>query len=157
VEHAVADADQTGSDGHGGCLYCGFASDRPQPRRRLDLPEIRSELDAIAGMGLEEVLLLTGERTPQAGFAYLREAVIEAAQRLHAVTVETFPMSVEEYRDLVSAGCTGVTLYQETYDPARYGALHRWGPKKDYSHRLNAPERFLGAGMRWGGRVSCWG
>jgi 2-iminoacetate synthase len=135
----------------GGCIYCGFAADRPQPRRRLEMREIRSELDAVSAMGLEEVLLLTGERTPQADFDYLREAVSEAAQRLHTVAVEAFPMTVEEYVELVAAGCTGVTLYQETYDPAQYDRLHRWGPKKDYAHRLDAPARFLSAGMRSGG------
>ena len=29
-----------------GCAYCGFASDRPQPRHRLELPEVERELAA---------------------------------------------------------------------------------------------------------------
>jgi 2-iminoacetate synthase len=57
-------------------------------------------------------------------------------------------MEQEEYHELAELGCTGVTLYQETYDPERYDSLHRWGPKKDYAARLDAPARALGGGMR---------
>lgn len=135
----------------GGCVYCGFASDRPRARRALGEPEILDELARIKQMGFEEVLLLTGERTAQVGFDYLRRAVEIAAGTFHAVTVESFPMTVAEYRELAAAGCTGVTLYQETYDPTVYRAMHRWGPKRDYAARLDAPSRLLEAGIRSAG------
>lgn len=135
----------------GGCVYCGFASDRRQPRHRLEPEAIVRELEAIKAMGFEEVLLLTGERTPQADFFYLRDAVAEAARHFHAVTVEAFPMSADEYRQLAEAGCVGVTLYQETYEPEPYARLHRWGPKRDYAGRIDAPSRALAGGMRWVG------
>jgi 2-iminoacetate synthase len=131
-----------------GCAYCGFASDRIQPRRRLELPEAEDELAMLKGMGFEEVLLLTGERTSHAGFDYLLECVSLAARRFHAVGIEAFPMTTREYALLAEAGCTGVTLYQETYDPRQYDRLHRWGPKKDYPDRLDAPARAMEAGMR---------
>jgi 2-iminoacetate synthase len=99
-------------------------------------------------MGFEEVLLLTGERTSHAGFDYLLECVSLAARRFHAVGVEAFPMTTREYALLAEAGCSGVTLYQETYDPFQYDRLHRWGPKKDYLERLDAPARAMGAGIR---------
>lgn len=135
----------------GGCVYCGFAADRHRQRRRLEHDELVLELEAIKAMGVEEVLLLTGERTPKADFEYLRAGVAEAARHLHAVTVEAFPMSAPEYRRLSEAGCTGVTLYQETYDPVQYERLHRWGPKRDYLDRTDAPARVLAGGMRWVG------
>ncbi len=134
-----------------GCVYCGFAADRHQQRRCLTPEEIRAELAAIEREGFEEILLLTGERMPQADFAYLREAVAEAARRFHLVTVEVFPMSTDEYRQLAAAGCTGVSIYQETYDPARYLELHRWGPKRDYANRLATPGRALAGGLRSAG------
>jgi 2-iminoacetate synthase len=134
-----------------GCVYCGFASDRKIARRRLATPEIVDELDAIRAMGFEEILLLTGERSPKADVAYLADAVRLAAERFAAVTVETFPMATEEYRQLAEAGCVGVTLYQETYDPVTYAEMHRWGPKRDYAARLDAPDRLLAAGMRSAG------
>lgn len=132
----------------GGCVYCGFASDRRQARHRLEPADYMGEMEAIKALGFEEILLLTGERTPHADYEYLRAAVREAAARFAAVTIEAFPMSVEEYRGLVEAGCVGVTLYQETYDPAAYERLHRWGPKRDYAARLDAPDRALSSGMR---------
>jgi len=134
-----------------GCAYCGFASDRRQPRRRLAPEEIAMEMDALKAMGIEEILLLTGERTPQADFDYLLGAVRQAAQRFHLVTVEAFPMNVEEYRALTAAGCVGVTLYQETYEPEQYTRLHRWGPKQDFAARLDGPARALAAGLRTAG------
>jgi len=134
-----------------GCVYCGFAADRHRPRRRLERDDIIAEMDALKAMGFEEILLLTGERTPQADFDYLRVAVTLAAERFDLVTVEVFPMAREEYHALAAAGCTGLTMYQETYDPAVYAHMHRWGPKRDYQYRLETPARALSAGLRTAG------
>jgi len=134
-----------------GCLYCGFAADRKHKRKRLEPDMIASEMDALRKMGFEEILLLTGERTPRADFKYLHSAVLTAARKFDMVTVESFPMSVAEYKSLVRAGCSGITIYQETYDPATYARVHRWGPKKDYINRLETPARALSAGMRFTG------
>lgn len=134
-----------------GCAYCGFASDRPQARRRLEPAEVEEELGAIRALGFDDVLLLTGERTAAADFGYLRDCVSRAARRFDAVGIETFPMATDEYAGLADAGCSAVTIYQETYDPERYDRLHRWGPKKDYAARLDAPARALSGGLRTAG------
>lgn len=141
----------------GGCAYCGFASDRQQPRHKLSHRHLLREIRALKGMGIEELLLLTGERTSEADFDYLLECVTAAVGHFHNVTVETFAMAEEEYGALVHAGCTGVTLYQETYDPAVYDVVHRWGKKKDYAFRLAAPDRALRAGMRTMGLGALFG
>jgi 2-iminoacetate synthase len=60
-------------------------------------------------------------------------------------------MTVDEYRLLAEAGCVGVTLYQETYDPFQYERLHRWGSKRDYADRSDATARALAGGTRWAG------
>jgi len=135
----------------GGCAYCGFASDRQTDRHALEFASVEKELAAIKAMGFEEVLLLTGERSPKANLDYLRECVKLAAQNFHNVAIEVFPMAEEEYRSLAEAGCTGVTLYQETYHPQTYDVMHRWGPKKDFFQRLEAPERALAGGLRFAG------
>ena len=135
----------------GGCVYCGFAADRKQPRRKLSGDELEGELAALKKMGFEDVLLLTGERCQEADFEYLLGGVEAAARLFHEVSVESFAMTEQEYGALAVAGCTGVTLYQETYDPARYRQLHRWGPKRDYTFRLEAPSRALAAGLRMAG------
>jgi 2-iminoacetate synthase len=135
----------------GGCAYCGFASDRNTDRHALEFAAVEKELAAIKAMGFEEVLLLTGERTPKADLDYLRECVRLAAQKFHNVAIEVFPMGEEEYRSLAEAGCTGVTLYQETYHPETYDRMHRWGPKKDFFQRLDAPSRALAGELRFAG------
>jgi len=134
-----------------GCVYCGFAADRRRRRMRLDRDMMAAEMNALRKMGFEEILLLTGERTPQADFNYLRDAVALAAERFQLVTIESFPMTADEYRILVKAGCSGMTIYQETYDPETYAKMHRWGPKKDFMNRLETPGRALAAGMRFVG------
>ena len=140
-----------------GCVYCGFASDREQPRHRLEKREVAAEIEALKATGLDDVLLLTGERCPEADFRYLRNCVAEAARRFHNVTVESFAMTESEYAELASAGCTGITLYQETYDRVLYRQLHRWGPKQDFQYRLEAPDRALAAGMRTVGLAALLG
>ncbi|MEI6756695.1 MAG: 2-iminoacetate synthase ThiH [Chlorobium sp.] len=131
-----------------GCAYCGFASDRKTPRRRLEADEISRELVAMKKLGISDILLLTGERTAAADFDYLRRSVEIAARQMQRVSVEAFPMSVAEYRELAECGCTGITIYQETYNRERYEALHRWGPKKDYLDRLETPARALEGGIK---------
>lgn len=131
-----------------GCAYCGFASDRTTVRRRLEPEDLDRELSAMKRLGISDVLLLTGERTARAGFDYLQRSVEAAARHMQRVSVETFPMTVAEYRALADAGCTGVTIYQETYDRERYEAIHRWGPKKDFLHRLETPARALEGGIK---------
>ncbi|OVE75149.1 thiamine biosynthesis protein ThiH [bacterium E08(2017)] len=132
----------------GGCAYCGFASDRDQVRTMLSDSELDKELRALSEQGFNDILLLTGEKTKEASFDYLLHCVEEAAKSFHSVSVESFSMTEDEYAQLVAAGCTGVTLYQETYNAALYDELHRWGSKKDYMFRLEAPSRAMDAGMR---------
>ena len=57
-------------------------------------------------------------------------------------------MEKDGYQRIVTAGVDGLTLYQETYDPELYQQLHPYGPKSDYSYRLQAPERAGEAGLR---------
>ncbi|NTW52705.1 MAG: 2-iminoacetate synthase ThiH [Chlorobiaceae bacterium] len=131
-----------------GCVYCGFASDRKAPRRKLDYDEMEKELTAMKALGISDALLLTGERTSAAGFDYLRRAVGIAAKIMPRVAVEAFPMTVAEYRALADSGCTGITIYQESYNPEDYRKLHLWGPKQDFLERLETPERALQGGIR---------
>ncbi len=135
----------------GGCAYCGFAADRRCDRHILRFDEADEELAAIKAMGFEEILLLTGERSSQITLDYLRECVVRATRRFHNVAIEVFPMAEKEYRSLAQTGCTGVTLYQETYHQKTYDAMHRWGQKKEFFQRLNAPARVLAAGLRFVG------
>jgi 2-iminoacetate synthase len=131
-----------------GCSYCGFASDRERPRVKLGDEEIRRELATLKSMGFDETLLLTGDRHREADFNYLRHAVDLAADDMDLVAVETFTLKEEEYADLSRAGCSSVTLYQETYNPLVYFPTHRWGPKYDFMRRLAGPAAALAGGIR---------
>lgn len=131
-----------------GCAYCGFASDRERSRIRLGDDEIRRELATLKSMGFDETLLLTGDRHRDADFNYLRHAVGLAADDMDLVSVETFTLKEEEYAALARAGCTSVTLYQETYNPLVYFPIHRWGPKYDFMRRLAGPASALAGGIR---------
>ena len=133
---------------NGGCLYCGIAADRRAVRAVLNREQLEEELRALRAQGIDEVVLLTGERMPEADTAYIRDAVSYAATFMSSVHVEVFPMQVAEYTQLAEAGCTGVALYQETYEPTVYAAMHRWGDKRDFAARLDAPERALQGGIR---------
>lgn len=133
---------------NGGCLYCGIAGDRRAKRAVLNEPQLRHEMEAIKAMNLEELVLLTGERMPEADVPYLRDCIAIAAEYIHNVNIEVFPMSKGEYHELAEAGCTGVTLYQETYDQVAYEKMHRWGDKRDFFSRLDAPDRALTGGLR---------
>lgn len=133
---------------NGGCLYCGIAADRRAKRAVLDEAQLRREMEAIRNMHLEELVLLTGERMPEADVPYLKECISVAAEYIHNLNIEVFPMAETEYRELAEAGCTGVTLYQETYDQVAYEKMHRWGDKRDFFARLDAPDRALRGGLR---------
>jgi 2-iminoacetate synthase len=57
-------------------------------------------------------------------------------------------MTAEEYGALAAFGADGITIYQETYNEARYHELHKGGPKDNYVFRLDAVDRAALAGAR---------
>ncbi len=133
---------------NGGCLYCGIAGDRRATRAVLGEVQLRNEMAAIKSMKLEELVLLTGERMPEADVPYLRDCIAIASEYIHNVTIEVFPMEESEYHELAQAGCTGLSLYQETYDQEVYEKMHRWGDKRDFFNRIDAADRALRGGLR---------
>ena len=130
------------------CVYCGFNCRNGIHRATLDLPSVERELDAIAATGLEEVLILTGESRARSGVDYISKCVELASERFATVGVEVYPMNTDEYTVLHRSGADYVTVFQETYDPARYAELHLSGPKRVFSYRFDAQERALRGGMR---------
>lgn len=130
------------------CRYCGFNARNPQPRRHLSVEEATGEAAAIAGLGFQHILLLTGDAPKVASPEYIA-AVARAIKPLFAsIGVEVYALTEEEYRLLVEAGVDSMTMFQETYEEGLYGWLHPVGPKRDYAFRLTAPERAARAGMR---------
>ncbi|MDL2259775.1 2-iminoacetate synthase ThiH [Deltaproteobacteria bacterium OttesenSCG-928-K17] len=130
------------------CAYCGYNRANHIRRASLSFEEIEAEAEAIAATGLTDILLLTGESRGLSGVEYIGEAVKILARRFKSVGLEVYPLKTEEYGRLHKLGADFISVYQETYDPALYDAVHLAGPKKNYAWRFGANGRALAAGFR---------
>jgi 2-iminoacetate synthase len=130
------------------CAYCGFARELPIARKTLSPQETLEEARHLLRQGFRSILLLTGEHERQTGMDYLEERIRLLAQEVPQLAVEVQVWSEGEYRVLYEAGCEGVVIYQETYDPGTYAKVHLAGRKRRYRWRLLGPERAARAGMR---------
>lgn len=132
-----------------GCTYCGYSAEaRSYERKRLDAVEMREEMEAMKRAGFHSVLLLTGGDRRHSPVSYIADAVAIAAEYFSEILLEIYALTREEYDVVRGAGASGLTLYQETYDRNLYEQVHRYGEKKDYLFRLEAPERAIAAGLK---------
>ena len=130
------------------CVYCGFNCYNHISRMKLSMEQIEKEMKIIADSGMEEILILTGESRRQSSVEYIGEACKLARKYFRMVGLEIYPVNVWEYRYLHQCGADYVTVFQETYDSARYSELHLLGNKRVYPYRFEAQERALMGGMR---------
>ncbi len=130
------------------CGYCGFARSLPVVRKTLGEGEALEEARHLLGQGFRSLLLLTGEHERLTGVDFLERHIRALSRLVPSIAVEVQVWSEPDYRRLHDAGCEGVVIYQETYDPARYAEVHLAGRKRDYRWRLLGPERAARAGMR---------
>lgn len=130
------------------CLYCGFSAGNRIARRRLSYGEILRESAALTALGIQHLVVLTGESRSATPFDYLRRALALLTKRFASVSIEMLSLSEDEYRVLALDGVDGVTVYQETYDRSAYSGLHLSGPKADFDARLEIPDRAARAGLR---------
>ncbi len=129
------------------CRYCSFNAHNRIVRRQLTVQEAMQEAQAIAGTGLQHLLLLTGESRTRSGPGYLAQCVQALRPMFASLGLEVYPLSTEEYTRLCEAGVDALTMFQETYDETTYAEVHPSGPKRDYRNRLEAPERACKAGI----------
>ena len=130
------------------CVYCGFNCYNHISRMKLDAAQIEHEMQVIAGSGMEEILILTGESRAHSDVEYISEACRLARKYFRLVGLEVYPMNVDEYRYLHECGADYVTVFQETYDADKYETLHLLGHKRVWPYRFDAQERALMGGMR---------
>ncbi|MGH9223182.1 MAG: 2-iminoacetate synthase ThiH [Acidimicrobiales bacterium] len=130
------------------CTYCGFSAGNDVVRRTLSVDEVRAEARALLARGFRHVLLVAGEHARIVSKDYLVDCVRALAPEVPSVSVEVQVWDTATYRRLVDAGCEGLVVYQETYDPGTYAAVHLKGKKRNYDWRLAAPDRGAEAGMR---------
>ncbi|WP_312515112.1 2-iminoacetate synthase ThiH [Anaerospora sp.] len=130
------------------CVYCGFHAGNSITRKKLTLEEVADEAQVIAQTGLKHLIILTGESRRHSPVSYIKDCVNVLRSFFTSISIEIYPLEQEEYADLVACGVDGVTVYQEVYDQTIYEQLHLAGPKRNYSYRLDAPERACLAGVR---------
>jgi len=130
------------------CTYCGFNNHNKIKRFKLTESEMHQEMQCVANYGIENILLLTGESYQSTPLDYLQKAVDVAKQYFSSICLEAHPLEETQYITLFQKGVDGLTLYQETYDRARYSQVHLSGQKADYDYRLDTLNRAARAGMR---------
>ena len=130
------------------CLYCSFQSGNRIQRKKMDLESVEAEGRQIAATGLRHLLLLTGESRRWSPVSYIQDCVKLLGKYFASLGIEIYPLTGEEYSQLIESGVDSLTIYQEVYDRQIYAQLHLGGPKTDYRFRLETPERACRAGMR---------
>ncbi|MBN1124925.1 MAG: [FeFe] hydrogenase H-cluster radical SAM maturase HydG [Sedimentisphaerales bacterium] len=136
------------------CLYCAFrARNTTVKRRALNQPEIALETKSLVEQGHKRVLLVAGESYPQEGFKYVLKSIntiyntTSGNGQIRRINVNVAPLTVEEFRELKSAGIGTYQLFQETYHRQTYEKVHLSGPKRDYGWRISAMDRAMEAGI----------
>lgn len=129
------------------CVYCSFNVDNQIVRHKLSFEEVDVEGRAIAEMGLQHILVLTGESRRDSGPDYIEACVRRLRPHFASIGLEVYPLEVAEYRALYEAGVDTMTMYQEVYDEEIYASIHLAGPKRNHRYRLDAPERACSAGL----------
>jgi 2-iminoacetate synthase len=130
------------------CTYCGFSAGNDIARRTLTVPEVVAEAEELHRRGFRHILLVAGEHARIISKAYLEDCVRAVAPMFSQVSAEVQVWDTDTYRRLVTAGCDGIVVYQESYDPLTYAAVHIKGKKRNYAWRLAAPDRAALAGVR---------
>ncbi len=130
------------------CIYCGFNSHNRIHRARLNKEQLVTEMANIAKTGMQEILILTGESRKMSDIEYIGAACRLARQYFKVIGVEIYPVNSDEYAYLHQCGVDYVTVFQETYNSAKYSQLHLAGPKRIFPYRFNAQERAMRGGMR---------
>lgn len=130
------------------CVYCGFKVNNELKRHKLNEIELRAEAEVISRTGLNHILILTGEDQKQTPVSYIVQAIKILKEYFSSVSIEIYPLTVQEYQEVKNAGCDGMTIYQEVYNQETYQKMHLSGPKTNYLFRLDAPERACQANLR---------
>ena len=130
------------------CVYCGFNCYNHIRRMKLSMEQIEHEMKVIADSGMEEILILTGESRAKSDVKYIGEACKLARKYFRMVGLEIYPVNTDEYAYLHECGADYVTVFQETYDNAKYETLHLMGHKRVWPYRFDSQERALRGGMR---------
>jgi len=129
------------------CTYCGFSMENRIRRTTLTMAQIEQEALAIKAMGLDHILLVTGESERKVGMDYFEEALGVLSKHFSHISMEVQPLSTLEYARLAKLGVESILVYQETYHREKYAKYHLKGKKSDFDYRLATPDRVGQAGI----------
>jgi len=128
------------------CTYCGFNVRNKIPRHTLSLDEIVQEALHLRSEGFKSILILSGEHRDEVPVTIFEAIGHKLSPLFEKLAIEIYPLSEVDYARLYKSGINGITVYQETYSQSLYPRFHR-GPKADFIHRLETPERAARAGF----------
>ncbi len=132
------------------CVYCGFRRDNPEAKRITLTPEqAAAEARFLERKGFRRLLLVTGEHPAKAQAAYIAETLraIYRGTGMRILHVNAAPMTVDALREIKEAGAGVFQVFQETYHPETYAAMHPSGRKADYAWRITCMDRAMEAGF----------
>ncbi|WP_166333239.1 2-iminoacetate synthase ThiH [Sphingobacterium chungjuense] len=129
------------------CTYCGFSMDNKLKRKTLSDGELMMEAMALKAMGLQHVLLVSGEANKIVGVEYFQNAIRLLKPHFSQISIEVQPLEQDEYELMQRAGVHTVLVYQETYHQEVYKAYHPKGKKSNFEYRLDTPDRIGKAGI----------
>lgn len=123
------------------CTYCGFSLDNKIKRKTLSHAEIVIEALTLKKMGIDHVLLVTGEANSTVHIDYFLKAIALLKSYFNTISIEVQPLEEEEYKLLYEAGVYSVLVYQETYHREVYKKYHLKGKKTNFDYRLATSDR----------------
>lgn len=129
------------------CTYCGFSMDNKIKRKTLSNSELLLEAMALKSMGINHVLLVSGEANKTVDINYFKNAIDLLKPYFAQISIEVQPLLLEEYRILQEEGVNAVLVYQETYHQEVYKTYHPKGKKSNFEYRLDTPDRIGQAGI----------
>lgn len=129
------------------CTYCGFSMDNQIRRKTLNNTELLLEAMALKSMGINHVLLVSGEANKNVEINYFLNAIQLLKPHFAQISIEVQPLEEEEYQRLQAAGVYAILVYQETYHRDVYKQYHPKGKKSNFDYRLDTPDRVGRAGI----------
>lgn len=129
------------------CTYCGFSLDNNLRRKTLSDSELMIESTVLKSMGVNHVLLVSGEANKIVGVPYFQNAVRLLRPHFSNISIEVQPLEESEYKLLHEEGVHSVLVYQETYHQEVYREYHPKGKKSNFHFRLDTPDRIGRAGI----------
>lgn len=129
------------------CTYCGFSMDNKIRRKTLSTTELVMEALALKSMGVDHVLLVSGEANKIVDRAYFERAIQTLSPYFSQISIEVQPLDQPDYELLQAAGTHAVLVYQETYHQEVYKQYHPKGKKSNFDYRLATPDRIAQSGF----------